>query len=209
MDTGCVCGLLSSSGYFTTGQEIVYLERVDSQFSTVSWGCVSHPPLSLHHVRMVLPKSNNQGDSLIKKTPPIIFNKLKSIGKQGPLTNVCCCHPDFHLHNNCQPQWRQEKSSYNMTAPIVANVILQQTEPRFIYFFNYNEGRKGIVAKKRKTSHPERKRKQTGSSGRDTSIKILKKKGLQCFPMDNKSISRALLTICYTHRPDPALIYMV
>lgn len=38
-----------------------------------------------------------------------------------------------------------------MTAPIVANVILQQAEPRFSH---YNEGRKRTVAKKKgKSSH--------------------------------------------------------
>lgn len=41
-----------------------------------------------------------------------------------------------------------------MTAPIVANVILQQTEPRFILFFNDNEGWKCIVARKKRQESP-------------------------------------------------------
>lgn len=45
-----------------------------------------------------------------------------------------------------------------MTAPIVASVILQQTEPRF---FNYNEGRKRIVAKKKKGKNLTSREEQT------------------------------------------------
>lgn len=106
-----------------------------------------------------------------------------------------------------------------MTAPIVASVILQQTEPRF---FNYNEGRKRIVAKKNKgkTSHPERNKQQTSPLFRKSrnfhfmhSITRIK-----TIDLENRgsNVSRcatnvfhALLTICYMHRCHPALIYTV